>query len=71
MNFYFNYFSDIGREQINCLLSTVHTLAKYLFLFHLSPPRKVKIKSAAKICACVGVFVSLCSNKFGISLALH
>ena len=49
MNFYFNYFSTIGREQINCLLSTVHTLAKYLFLFHLSPPRKVKIKSVAKI----------------------
>ena len=25
MNFYFNYFASIGREHINCLLSTVHT----------------------------------------------
>ena len=25
MNFYFNYFAFIGREHINCLLSTVHT----------------------------------------------
>ena len=25
MNFYFNYFSFIEREHINCLLSTVHT----------------------------------------------
>ena len=25
MNFYFNYFSAIGREQVNCLLSTVYT----------------------------------------------
>ena len=28
MNFYFNYFSTIGREHINCHLSTVNTLAK-------------------------------------------
>ena len=25
MNFYFNYFTSIGREQVNCLLSTVYT----------------------------------------------
>ena len=24
MNFYFNYFTSVGREQINCILYTVY-----------------------------------------------
>ena len=52
MNFYFNYFLLIGREHINCLLSTVH-ICTYLFpekvdYFHWRGLLHAKIKSAAK-----------------------
>ena len=36
MNFYFNYFTSIGREQSNYTLYTIHFFANCLFLKRLT-----------------------------------
>ena len=71
MNFYFNYFITIGREQSNCLLSTVHTcIVSFPEKGYevLSPPSRHPIPEQTwqKSCIFKKHFVSLYSKYKGM-----
>ena len=64
MKFYFNYFSSIGREHINCLLSTVHILpTEFVDLPYWRGEAVVAaLKLFCKSCILKIIVVSLYSN---------
>ena len=52
MKFYFNYFLLIGREHINCLLSTVYIVLSW-HLIKYSTGRRCSLRPVWCVCVCL------------------